>query len=112
MTKKQIGFPIFRVGKVRYSTKINVRVPRLRASPRHGGPRRFNIYSLKPPRGRPVGGGGGHRVQGYGGISPHFYSTQYMCYPFKIAMSLLFQPIANDEERKKGMENIVSKKYL
>ena len=26
----------------------------------------------KPPRGRPVGGGGVYRVWRYGGISPHF----------------------------------------
>jgi hypothetical protein len=25
----------------------------------------------EPPRGRPIGGGGVHRIRGYGGISPH-----------------------------------------
>ena len=78
---------------VRYITKINVRVPRIRASLRHGGARLFNIYSLKPPRGRPVGGV--HRVRGYGGISPHFYIIPNTCV---IAIILIFQPIVNDEE--------------
>jgi hypothetical protein len=39
----------------------------------------FNIYSLKPPRGRPVGGGGVHRVRGYGGISPHLNNLPDTC---------------------------------
>jgi hypothetical protein len=35
---------------------------RLRASPRHGGQRFFELFVTDPPRGRPFGGGGNHRT--------------------------------------------------
>jgi hypothetical protein len=53
--------------------------PLLRASPRHGGVRRFNTYSLKSPRGRPVGGGDVHRVREYESIIPHIYNLPNTC---------------------------------
>jgi len=37
------------------------KVPRLRASPRHGGAVRHIRTDTDPPRGRPIGGGGVHR---------------------------------------------------
>jgi len=45
-------------------------VHRLRASPRHGGAKRFlgffsiNNVVIDPPRGRPFGGGGVHPARG------------------------------------------------
>ena len=36
-------------------------VPRIRASPRHGGQGFFELFVTNPPRGRPFGGGGNHR---------------------------------------------------
>jgi hypothetical protein len=48
-----------------------VRVTRLRASPRHGGARRFTLFFLvpDPPRGSPVGGGCIYRKYGGMGVS-------------------------------------------
>ena len=44
-------------------------IPRLRASPRHGGAGKF-FLAPKSPRGRPVGGGDVYRYWGYGGLKP------------------------------------------
>jgi len=50
------------------------RVPRLRASFRHGGADyRFLSEEIDPPRGRPFGGGGIHRNRGYGGNNSHHH---------------------------------------
>ena len=51
------------------------RVPRLRASPRHGGARRFNLpdFINRPEsrRGASFGAAGVHQNRGYGDINPH-----------------------------------------
>jgi hypothetical protein len=42
------------------------------------------ILILDPPRGRPVGGGGVHRNQGYGGLNPHNYIRACVIFMGKI----------------------------
>ncbi|MDP2797602.1 MAG: hypothetical protein Q8N94_08860, partial [Methanoregula sp.] len=46
------------------------------------------FQSLKPPRGRPFGGGGIHPILGYGGISHPLCNLLNSCiYPFKTAIN-------------------------
>jgi len=69
------------------------RVPRLRASPRHGGTVRCfaNILTdIDPPRGRPVGGGGGHRMTGIGRFPIAMELCNFMGNPQTIFLNALF----------------------
>jgi hypothetical protein len=71
LSRNRIKSPITYSGTVKIEKISYKRVPRLRASPRHGGADyRFLDPEIDPPRGRPFGGGGIHRNTGVWGFQP------------------------------------------
>jgi hypothetical protein len=56
--------------------------------------------ALEPPRGRPFGGGGVHRIREYAGISPHLCNPLNTCVTYLKQRKAIHSLISDEREEE------------